>query len=229
MAAAARAFSVQTGIKVDVSACEATWHHGRCDGDGDGECGLLREVRRQPFDLAIAGSEADLDDLERTEACVSSTRRSLGLREIAILVPRGNPAGVERLEHLTRPGVRVGISTLDCLRGAWEDACARAGCLFELLPNIAVRAPGCMNLEGMIIRGELDAAFGWATSADAHSRIDSVPLPDAARTLRSTGAVVLKGGIDPEGASRFADYLGSPDGWARFAAAGWSVPPLTAR
>jgi accessory colonization factor AcfC len=227
VAAAARAWRQGTGRTVEVAGCDASCLHGDCDGEP--VRGFLREVGKARYDLAVAGSEADMDDLARTGVCVRGTRRSLGLREVALLIPRGNPAGITRLEDLARPGVRVGISTLDCLRGAWEDVCARAGCVAEVGQNITSRVAGCMALEGRIVRGELDAAFGWSSSADQHSRIEAVRLPQEHRTLRSTAAAVIKGGVDPEGAKELADYLCSAAGWGHLAAAGWTVPPVSAR
>lgn len=227
VAAAARTWSQTDGRPVEVAGCDATCLHGDCDGQP--ERGFLKEVSKARYDLAIAGSGADLDDLERTGVCVPGSLRSLGLREVALLVPRGNPARIERLEDLTREGLRVGISTLDCLRGAWEDVCGRAGLVDEVSRNITARVAGCMALEGRIVRGELDAAFGWLTSAGQHSRIETVRLPDELRTLRSTSAAVIKGGVDPEGAREFSAFLASTDGWSHFAAAGWTVPPTRAR
>ena len=223
MAAAARAWSEGSARTVEVAGCDASCLHGDCDGEP--VRGFLREVGKERYDLAVAGSEADMDDLERTGVCVPGTRRSLGLREVALLVPRGNPAGVAALEDLAGSGVRVGISTLDCLRGVWEDVCGRAGLVTEVGRRITCRVAGCMALEGKIVRGELDAAFGWITSAQQHSRIEAVRLPKEYRTLRSTAAVVIKGGVDPDGARELLEHLASPLGWEHFAAAGWTVSP----
>ena len=227
VAAAARAWSDGGGRAVEVAGCDANCLHGDCDGQPTR--GFVREVGKARYDLAIAGSEADLDDLESTGVCVPGTRRSLGLREVALLIPRGNPAGIGALEDLAVEGRRVGISTMDCLRGVREDVCGWAGIIDEVGRNITARVAGCMALEGRIVRGEIDAAFGWLTSARQHSRIEVLRLPEALRTLRSTPAVVIKGGIDPDGAREFADHLASPDGWAHFSAAGWTLPPSGAR
>ena len=107
---AAQLFSAHHGIDVVIEACSQG-----CAGDDhkahENHHGFTSEVTAGEYDLAIAGSEADMDDLEMTGIVVEGSRHSLGLRETAILIPAENPGRVRTFEDLFRPGMRVAIST----------------------------------------------------------------------------------------------------------------------
>lgn len=216
---AARQYRDLTGRHVQVEVCGAACAKGDC-ADSDTH-GFVHEVRAKPFDMAIAGSEADVDDLEQAGLVACGTRRSLWVREAAILVPQANPAAVSGLSDLHRPGVRIGISTIDCLRGVWEDVCGRAGCLREVGRNISVRVGGCMAIVRALAAAEVDAAFGWSSFAHLHPRIVVVPLPPEFTVYRATAASVLQGAADPEGAAAFIDFLLSDEGRDHFVRNGW--------
>ena len=212
--AAARAYRGRSRREVEVAVCGQSCARGQC-APGSTAHGFVPEVAAASFDVAIGGSEADVDDLEQAGMVREGSRRSLGLREAAILVPAGNPAGVRGLLDLARPGLRIGISTIDCLRGVWEDVCGRAGCIHQVSPNISARVTGCMAIIRAVTVGEVDAAFGWSSFAYGNPRVACVRLPPAYRIYRATAAAVLQDAVDPAGAASFApgpkiNPLGSP-------------------
>lgn len=220
VAAAARLYGLLSGRQVEVDVCGQACVRGECAKEA-GIHGFVPEVAARDYDLAIAGAEADMDDLEMAGKVAAGSRRSLGLRMATILVPAGNPAGITGLEDLARPGVRIGISTIDCLRGVWEDICGRAGCIPQVRQNISVRVTGCMALISAIAQRRVDAAIGWSSFAHSHPRIEALELPNDLRIFRATAAAVLEEARDPEGATRFLDYLCSEPGRLIFVHHGW--------
>jgi len=214
--AAAERYGAQTGKAVEVALCGA-----QCAAGDAHAHGFYREVTDGEFDLAVGGSETDMDELDQAGWLAEGSRRSLGLREAAILTPAGNPANVRRLDDLARPGVRVGVSTVDCLRGVWEDVCGRAGCIPQVRQNVQVRVPGCMAIIRALSRGEVDAAFGWTAFVHFDPQLQIVPLPPDARVLRSTAAAILRRCDDRASAARFLDYLCSAEGQQHFTSRGW--------
>lgn len=183
--------------------------------------GFVPEVGAGDFDMAVAGAESDMDDLDGAGLVAPGTRRSLGVREAAILVPAGRAPAVQGLEDLFRPGVRIAISTIDCLRGVWEDVCGRAGCIEPVAANITLRVQGCMAIVDAVARGKVDAAFGWASFIHFHPNVRAVRFVPEHRVYRSTCATVVRGAREPEEASAFIEFLRSSEGRALFERYGW--------
>ncbi|MEA3226461.1 MAG: substrate-binding domain-containing protein, partial [Planctomycetota bacterium] len=72
-------------------------------------------------DLAIGGAEYLLDDGEVRGIVRKGERRTIASRASAIIVPAGNPKNIRTVADMAQPGVRVGVSVLDCLKGLWEE------------------------------------------------------------------------------------------------------------
>ena len=123
---AARDFEDLTGSHVSISVCarhcakpEAEEASGQMDD-------FLVEISDLAIhDLAIGGAEFLLDDGEVRGIVQKGQRRTIAYRASALVVPVGNPAGIASIWDVTRPGVRIAISMIDCLKGVWEDITAR--------------------------------------------------------------------------------------------------------
>ena len=122
----------------------------------------------------------------------TSERRLIAYRESALIVPAGNPANIKSLADLTRPGVRVGISVIDCLKGLWEDVTGRAGLTDKVRDNTTFHASGCVAIVEAAAEGVVDAAFGWTAFEHlGDGRIDVIELPPEHRVYRGTGIGML--------------------------------------
>lgn len=225
---AARIFESETGTNVDISVCnrhcaspvaeeaaESAAHHAD----------FLVEIAEDAIhDLAISGAEYLLDDGEVKGIVVKGARRTIACRESAIVVPAGNPAGIRTLEDMGRPGVRVAISVLDCLKGVWEDVCGREGLIAKVRPNITFKANGCVAIVEAVAQGKVDAAFGWASFAHlAPGRIEIANLPANRRIARGTCIGLLKFSKNPALATRFMDFLTTDRARQCYRKYGWVV------
>lgn len=218
--AAARRYQERFGVLVEVATCGQACVRGAC-GPGSRGHSFVDEVGAGSFDLAVAGSAADMDDLDYLGRLAPGTRRSLGLREAVILVPESRAARIGGLEDLRQPGVRIAISSIDCLRGVWEDVCGRADCIEEVGRNIAVRVGGCMALLQALGQERVDAAFGWSSFVHLSRSLVARRLPTDFRVYRATVGAVLEGAQAPEVAMSFLAFLTSPDANELFTSQGW--------
>lgn len=224
---AAKLFEEKTGIRILVAVCsrhcaEPVAEEATAAGaDHD----FLVEVAEDGiYDLAIGGAEYLLDDGEVRGIVQKGERRIIACRESAIVVPAGNPAGIHTLEDLTRPGVRVAISVLDCLKGLWEDICARAGLhVFDgVRRNITFHANGCIAIVEAVAEAKVDAAFGWTAFEHlALGRIEAIPLPKEQSVSRGTGIGLLTTSTQPEAARQFMDFLTTEEARACYREYGW--------
>lgn len=225
---AAKLFEEQTGIKIEIDVCNrhcASPIAEEATAESTHDDFLLEISDAGIHDLAIAGAEYLLDDGEVRGIVKKGCRRTIAYRTSALIVPAGNPANIQSIEDLTRPGVRVAISLLDCLKGLWEDICGRLGLLDKIRPNIMYRANGCVAIVEAIATSEADVAFGWTAFKHLEpEQIEVIELPKEQQILRGTGVGMLSFVKETERATRFMDFLASSESHAFYKEYGWEIP-----
>jgi len=223
---AAPLFEREAGVRIEVGECSrhcASPQAEEAVGSRGGDDFLQEIADAGIYDCAIAGAEYLLDDGEVRGLIARGRRRSIARRRSALLVPRGNPLGITRLEDMARPGLRVGVSVLDCLKGAWEDIAGRAGLLEPIQKNIAFYANGCIAIVAAVAEGKVDAAFGWTAFEHLDSRVRVVPLAEGVSISRGTAVGMLTTCRQPDLAARFMDFLATPPARAAYRKFGWEV------
>jgi accessory colonization factor AcfC len=223
---AAKLFENQSGVKVQIGQCSrhcASANAEEAVGTVGGDDDFLQEIADAGiYDLAIAGAEYLLDDGEVRGIIAKGRRRLIALRRSAILVPSRNPARIARLKDLARPGVRIAVSVLDCLKGVWEDVCARAGLLAEVGRNISFYANGCISIVEAVAKEKVDAVFGWTAFEHlGEGRIKVIPVPAKWSISRATSIGMLARAGNTRDAAGFMDFLTTPEARAIYRKYGW--------
>ena len=208
---AAVRYGEQTGVVIDVKA-------------GRPEKWMPRVREGAAVDLLCCGAEFLLDLAEVEGLVVPGSRRSLGLRRAALIVPPGNPANITGLSDLARAGVRVGTGVEGCTLGLWDELAGRAAITGAVLQRIALHAAGCGALLGAVARGEVDVGIGWE-NFDCHPSFDVevVSLPPEHQVWRSTGIGVSSSSTRPDVARGFVDWLGSDESREIYRSWGWII------
>jgi molybdate transport system substrate-binding protein len=225
---AAALYEKRTGRHVDISVCarHCADHQAERADENAGRHDFLIEIAEYGIhDLAISGAEYLFDDGEVRGIVLPGQRRVIAYRKSALIVPKGNPAKIKSLADLARPGIRVGISVIDCLKGTWEDVSASAGLTGEIARNITFHATGCVAIVEAVAEGLVDAAFGWSAFAHlAEGRIEIVQLPRRHCIYRATGVGMLSFTKQPDNARHFMDFLTTPEARASYSRYGWVLP-----
>ncbi len=225
---AADIFKQKTGINVEISQCDR--HCASPVAEEASEIGanhdfLVEIAEAGIYDLAIGGADYLLDDGEIQGIVKKGERRFIAARKSAIVVPKGNPAGITCLKDLGETGVEIAVSVIDCCKGMWEDVTIREGLVEAIRPNISFYANGCVALVEAVASAEVDAAFGW--SAFKHldpERIDVVDMPREQQVWRATSVALLSTSTWEEGARRFMQFLTTEDARACYKKYGWEIP-----
>ena len=224
---AAKLFEEKTGVRVEISVCSrhcAQPVAEEATGETGGDDFLLEIADAGIHDLAIAGAEYLLDDGEVRGIVQRHQRRTIAYRTSAIIVPAGNPRNIRCVEDMAKPGVRVGVSVIDCLKGLWEDVSGRLGLLDKIRENICYYANGCIAIVEAVATGEVDAAFGWTAFQHLEpERIEIIEMPEAQQVSRGTGVGMLSFAKQTEAARQFMDFLASPESRQFYKEYGWSI------
>jgi molybdate transport system substrate-binding protein len=222
---AAKLFEQQTGIRVEISVCSrhcAQPIAEEADGQTGGDDFLLEIADAGIHDLAIAGAEYLLDDGQVRGIVQRHQRRTIAYRESAIIVPAGNPGNIHCVNDMARPGVRVAVSVIDCLKGLWEDISARLGLLDGIRRNICYYANGCIAIIEAVATGQVDAAFGWTAFAHLEpKRIEVIEIPEEQQVLRGTAVGLLSFAKDVNAAKLFMDFLAGAEARRFYKDYGW--------
>jgi len=176
-------------------------------------------------DVVFEASEYMLTDFDRRHPGFldRATRVSLWVRPAGILVRRGNPKGIRRLEDLARPGVKILDLNGAAQVGLWEDLAGRLGLIPALQRNVAaVVANTSEAIVAWRNQPELDA---WITFLSWRDRLadeaDAVELPEGQRLYRGTPVAATTRTPRRELAVAFIAFLGSEECHAVFRQAGW--------
>jgi accessory colonization factor AcfC len=224
---AAKLFEEQTGISVAIDVCSrhcANPVAEEATGETGGDDFLLEISDAGIHDLAIAGAEYLLDDGEIRKIVQKGQRRTIAYRTSAIIVPAGNPKNIRSIEEIARPGVRLGVSVIDCLKGLWEDISGRLKLLEEIRQNISYYANGCIAIVEAVATNEIDAAFGWTAFKHLEpERIEVIEIPKEQQVLRGTGVGLLSFSKEPEAATKFMNFLASSDSRKFYKEYGWAI------
>ncbi len=224
---AAKLFEEQTGISVVIDVCSrhcAKPVAEEATGETGGDDFLLEIADAGIHDLAIAGAEYLLDDGEVRGIVQRGQRRTIAYRTSAIIVPAGNPKNIRCIEDIAKPGVRIGVSVIDCLKGLWEDISGRLGLLDKIRKNICYYANGCIAIVEAVATNEIDAAFAWTAFRHLEpERIEVIEMPKEQQVLRGTGVGLLSFSKEPQAATQFMDFLASPEARRFYEEYGWSI------
>jgi len=223
----AKLFEEQTGISVAIDVCSrhcANPVAEEATGETGGDDFLLEISDAGIHDLAIAGAEYLLDDGEVRKIVQKGQRRTIAYRTSAIIVPAGNPKNIRSVEDIAGPGVRLGVSVIDCLRGLWEDISGRLNLLDKIRQNISYYANGCIAIVEAVAANEIDAAFGWTAFQHLEpERIEVIEIPKEQQVLRGTGVGLLSFSKEPVVAKQFMNFLASSDSRKFYKEYGWAI------
>lgn len=152
---------------------------------------------------------------------------------LAIVVPKGNPAGLTSAFDLGRTGVRVVAAgdevpitgyTTSLLQNLAAQPGAPANLAAAYTANVVSREEDVRSLLAKVELGEADAGVVYATDARSSDKVDTVPIPDAAQVSALYSGVVIRTSRASDGAHTFLTWLAGPEGQARLASFGFSPP-----
>lgn len=170
-------------------------------------------------DLYMPGDSYYVGQAEKAGLILS--RRPVSYWVPTILVQKGNPKNIRRLQDLLKPGVRVGLGDPNACaigRTTWQ-MLAKSGITRKDLEDNLLFQSLTVNELGMQIQARsLDAVIVWDAMALYYSQYgDQAPIPLADNVVSTVDVGVLKFTKDQESAERFAAFLTSEKGRAIFA------------
>lgn len=182
-------------------------------------------LREQVLEGAPADvfASADPSSMEAVvEAGEADSPRVFATNHLQIVVPAGNPAGVEGLDDLADDELLVGLCAAEVPCGDLaRQVLERAG----VRPALDTNEPDVRALLTKVEAGELDAGIVYVTDVvGAGDAVEGVDIP-AEHDVEATYPIArLTGSGDPEAASAFVEFVLDDDGQGVLAEFGFGRP-----
>ncbi len=144
-----------------------------------------------------------------------------------ITVPRGNPAGITRLEDLGIAGVKIilGDPEVAAIGKTAEKIFDKSGLRDKVWANITAMLPTMNEVMLQIAMGQADASINWWDTVKSVEEIETIEIPKEQNVIEiiPIGTTSFTG--SPETARRFVDFCVSEEGKRIFEKHGFTPYP----
>jgi molybdate transport system substrate-binding protein len=165
----------------------------------------------QPVDVFASASGSVMDEVVEAGANDGEPQQFV-TNKLEIVVPAGNPAGVEGLEDFGDDDLLIGLCAEEVPCGDFgRQALENAG--VEPAPD--TNEPDVRSLLDKVSSGELDAGLVYTTDVlSAGDEVEGIEVPDDVNVVAKYPIVALAEAPNAAGAAAFVDYVLSDDGQA---------------
>lgn len=177
-------------------------------------------LAQQTLDGAPADvlATADAATMDRAVPALAGPARTFATNRLSVVVPAGNPAGIEEVRDLGRPGVKL----VACVDTAPCGALA-ADVLTDLAATPASLEVDVSAVLSKVVTGEADAGLVYRSDVVAGGdAVAGIPLPDAPTT--SYRIATVSHAEEPDLAEKFTALVLSREGRRVLADAGFEAP-----
>lgn len=180
-----------------------------------------------PGDVFASANEAQMASVVATGQIERATARVFAGNRLVVAYPPDNPAGIERLEDLARPGIKLVLAAPEVPAGAYapvflERAAARFGPEYPaaVMANAVSYEPSVRAVFTKVALGEADAGIVYATdvASNPEQPVGKLAIPDDLNVTAYYLAAPLAYSHHPALADAFIAFLLSPEAQAILAA-----------
>lgn len=145
--------------------------------------------------------------------------------KLVLIVPKGNPAGIESVDDLREDGVKLviaaeGVPIGDYTRTVLENMDAT-----DVLDRVVSEEDDVKGVVGKVAMGEADAGFVYATDVrPVADKVTAIELPESAQAEVKYEIAVLKAAKRPDAAMAFVEQVLGDKGRLALERAGFGLP-----
>ena len=182
---------------------------------------LLTQIQQgAPADVFASASEDEMDAAVAESLTGEEPVVFVKNREV-LMVPKDNPAGIEDLREIAKPGVKLvlaeeGVPAADYALEILARAEEEYGEGFEndVLSNVVSREADVRASVNRVVVGDADATFGYASdyTPDVRDRVEVVPIPPDLNIIATYPVATLEDAREPDLARRWVDLVTGEEG-----------------
>ena len=183
-----------------------------------------------PADVIAAANTAEMDTLVAEGFVEQAAPRLLLTNRLVVILPSGNPAHLERLQDLGRPGLKIVLAAPDVPVGKYARQSLAAmnsafGDDFEahVLNNVVSEEDNAKQVVAKVQLGEADAGIVYTSDAIAAPDLKKIGISSALNVTARYEIAPLAASRNAALASEFVEYALSPA--AQAVLARWGFTP----
>lgn len=182
---------------------------------------LLTQIQQgAPADVFASAAQEEMNTASDDGLVAGEPEVFVENREV-IMVPGENPAGIESMRDLAKPGIKLviaeeGVPAADYAEEILGKAGAEYGSGFkrDVLANVVSREADVRASVNRVALGDADATFGYASdyTPDIRDRVKVIKIPEELNIVATYPIAALKDAEDPELAREWIDLVLSEEG-----------------
>ncbi|HPT19808.1 MAG TPA: molybdate ABC transporter substrate-binding protein [Methanothrix sp.] len=192
----------------------------------DGSQSLRTQIENGAYaDVIAFASNKHMNALKGAGLMNNSSVSVFTENKLALIVPRDNPAGINNLSDLARPGVKIVIGTKDVPVGDYalqiidklaNDSAYGSEFKEKVMANIISQETTVSFVVTKVALGEADVGFAYVSdvTADLASKVDQVEIPDRFNVIADYPMGLSAECKYPLPAQEFMDLVKSEEGGA---------------
>ncbi|NOH03166.1 MAG: molybdate ABC transporter substrate-binding protein [Chloroflexi bacterium] len=185
-----------------------------------------------PVDVFAPANEEEMDLLIRGGFVLETSPRIFLTNRLVLILPADNPAGIDSLEDLSVPGIKLVLAAEEVpvgrySRQALEKMTASFGADFKdkVLANVVSNEDNVRQVVAKVQLGEADAGIVYVSDAVAVPELQIIEIPADLNVAATYPIAPLAESANIALAEKFVDYLLSNEGQATLRKWGFGPAP----
>ena len=190
----------------------------------DGSQALRTQIENGAYaDIFASANNKQMNALKSAGLVNNSSVSTFTRNRLSLIVPKENPAGIDDLTDLARPGIELVIGTRDVPVGDYalqiidklgNDPAYGPEYRKKVLANIISQETNVNYVVTKVALGEADAGFAYVSDVteELSGKVDRVEIPDEYNIIAEYPIGILKDSKYPAEAAEFIDLVKSEQG-----------------
>src|SRR5215208_686713 len=185
-----------------------------------GSSALLTQLEQgAPADVFASADEAKMDDAVRDG--LAEAPQTFARNRLLVIVPAGNPAGIESYLDLARPGINLVLAQDEVPVAQYaKESLTKANAVYgsdfseRVLSKVASREADVKAAANRVAVGDADATIVYASDAtlDLRERVEVIEIPEELNVVASYPIAFTEDAQSPELAQGWVDLVLSDEG-----------------
>lgn len=174
-----------------------------------------------PVDVFASANSKEMDALVGGKFIAEGTPQLFLTNKLVVILPAGNPAGVEKLEDLAKPGLKLVLAAEEVPVGNYsrqslEKMNGSFGADFKdkVLANLVSNEDNVKQVVAKVQLGEADAGIVYTSDAVAAPDLKAIEIPTELNIIAKYPIAALSKSDNADLAGAFVAYVLSPEGQA---------------
>ncbi|HEV2237570.1 MAG TPA: molybdate ABC transporter substrate-binding protein, partial [Ktedonobacterales bacterium] len=177
-----------------------------------------------PADVFASANITQMNVVVTAGNIAASTVQTFAHNRLVVVVPKANPANIQTLQDLAKPGIRLDLAAATVPAGQYAvafltkasaDPSFGASYKANVLKNVVSYETDVATVLNKVSLGEADAGIVYTTDAQTTaSTVTTISIPDALNTIAVYPIAPVKSSANAATATSFVTDVASSDGQA---------------